>query len=137
MPGYATVQDVKDRVPERLLAQLTGATGHEVADGPIAAALADAGQVIDGYLAVLPAADRPAAAVLRPYALDIAIYALTRGRPGAEFEALRNRHTDAVAWLKWLAQGRFAASGQAATATGGGIDHYAPASVIAPGLEGF
>lgn len=113
MPGYATVQEVKDRVPERLLAQLTGATGQEVADGPIAAALADAGQIIDGYLAVLPTADRPAPEVLRPYALDIALYALTRGRPGAEFEALRNRHGDAVAWLKWLIQCRLAACGQA------------------------
>lgn len=135
---YASVQDVQDRVPERLLMQVTGASGGVLDEDTIAAALSDAADTIDSYLAVLPAAERPEGALLKPYAVDIALYALARGRPGEEFEALRNRYQDAVAYLKWLARERFPGGGRSESPTGGDIRHSAPDRVMTDEtLEGY
>jgi len=103
---YATTDDVQARIPEALLQQLTSSDGQSVDTGKIDAALRDAGSVIQGYLERAPVNSRPSDTVLRPYAIDIAIYRLAQGRPGQNFESVKAAHDEAVRFLSRIAEGR-------------------------------
>lgn len=110
--SYATPADVMARIDRAVLVQLTAdeaviAPDAEPDQDRIAHALDDAARTIDGYLARLDAARRPDTDVLRPYAIDIALYRLARARPGQHFESIKAGYDEAVAFLKALAEGRF------------------------------
>lgn len=106
--AYATIQDFKDRIDDQVVLDLTTRdNGATVDDQVIQRALDDAAAVIDGYLERIPADDRPSAAVLIPYCVDIAVYRLERNRPGQEFESIESAFKAAVKYLSDLAQGRY------------------------------
>ena len=105
--AYATVAQFKSRIDDRIVLDLTGDGGTAVDDGAIRNALDDASAVIDGYLERIPSADRPSAAVLLPYCVDIAVYRLQRNRPGQDFESIGNAFEAAVRFLSGVARGRY------------------------------
>lgn len=124
--AYATIQEFKDRIDDQVVLQLTTRDGQTADDAAIQQALDDAAAVIDGYLERISTADRPSAAVLRPYAVDIAVYRLARNRPGQEFESIQAAYEAAVKFLSRVAEGRFPGAGTSESPTGGAAVHYAP-----------
>lgn len=96
---YATVQDVLDRVAVQVLTDLT----TEGASGPpdqarIATALTDATGELDGWLGTIPVERHPGADTLRGQCIKVTLYLLTLGRPGKEFEQVRNAYNDVRAF---------------------------------------
>ena len=106
--GYATVDDLIARYPNRDLVQLTNEdpTVTTVNSAPLQRALDDAAAEIDGYLEgrfALPLADPPA--VLNRLACDIAMYRLQSLRPLHDLTDARKRYEDAIAFLLEAAKG--------------------------------
>lgn len=104
---YATVQDLRDRVPETELAQLTDEQGQDVQEATVLQAIRDASAEIDGYLAgryELPLVSAPE--ILVGLACDMAFYKLMRLRRAGDVEDARNRYDDAVAYLVRVAKGQ-------------------------------
>lgn len=136
--AYATQADMLARFGEDELIQLT-----DRADPPIgaidaavlAARLADADALIDGYLAgrySLPLASTPA--ILTQYACDVARYLLYGNKMP---EDVRDRYEDALRFLGRVADGRIGLGVTPAPAAGGPA-HAAGARVFdTAGLEGF
>lgn len=145
MPApYTTTAAITARLDARTLAQLAGDPPDA---GLLAAAVDDADAIIDGYLGKVAEAARPADATLEPRAIDIAIYRLTAGRPGQEFEAVRARYDDALKWLQATVDeylkatsgggGDDGGSGLPGT-TGGAVTWSAPTKSFGDGgLDGF
>lgn len=101
---YATQQDLVDRFGAAELVGLSdrAATG-EIDAAVVAGALADAEELVNGYLAkryALPLSVQPAR--LTGVVCDLARYALYTYEPP---EVVRTRHKDAVAWLRDVAAG--------------------------------
>jgi phage gp36-like protein len=106
--GYATVDDMIARYPNRDLVQLTNEdpTATTVNTPPMQQALDDAAAEIDGYLEgrfALPLTDPPA--VLNRLACDIAMYRLQSLRPLHDLADARKRYEDAIAFLLEAAKG--------------------------------
>jgi phage gp36-like protein len=133
---YATQSDLVARFGSAELAQLTDRVAGTAIDAAVvAAALADADALIDGYLAqryALPVTPTPA--LLLRAAADIARFLLHGKSAG---EAVRNAYDDALRVLRDLADGRAALPGAAAApaaqtpAAAGGAPQFAtPARVF-------
>lgn len=136
--AYATIQEFKDRIDDQIVLQLTTQDGTTVDDAAIQQALDDAGAVIDGYLERVSATDRPSPAVLRPYAVDIAVYRLARNRPGQEFESIKAAYEAATKFLSGVAAGRFPGAGTTESSTGGATIHAGPSRVFSSdNMSGF
>jgi phage gp36-like protein len=106
MPVYATHDDMVNRHGNDAVTVTFDRDGDGMLDSAAeSAALADASNEIDGYLAgvyTLPLATVPPLLVL--YCCDIAIY---RGAQGAVVtEEIRKRFEDAIKFLTMLAQGK-------------------------------
>jgi len=97
---FATVEQFLGRFDERFVAQLTSANGTAVDTVRVSSALTDATAELQGYLARIPAGRHPDAATLRVHAIKVATYLLSQGRPGKEFESIRNGYTDTIAFYK-------------------------------------
>lgn len=126
--AYATAQDLIDRFGEDELVQLTDRAltgGYDAA--VVNAALADAGALVEGYLAGryrVPVA--PVPPLLRRLACDIARHVLHGKAAG---ETVRAGHDDALRVLRDLADGRAALAG-ATAATGADVPAAAPGRVL-------
>ena len=107
---YATQADLVARFGTTELAQLTDRTAGTVIDAAVvAAALADADALVDGYLAqryALPVTPTPA--LLLRVACDIARFLLHGKAAG---EKVRDAYDDALKLLRDLADGRAALPG--------------------------
>lgn len=119
--AYASPADLVARFGEQqLLAVADRDQIGELHAAVLAAALADADQEIDAYLATryrLPLAAVPGR--IKAAACDIAFYRL---HPAAQPEDVRRRYADAIAFLRDLAAGKAAldlAGGQPQAAEGG------------------
>jgi phage gp36-like protein len=107
MAQYASTQDLRDRYPERDLAQLTDPDGLVVDEVRLSRALADASDEIDGYLQGryrLPLAEAPR--VLKLVACDVAMYRLLVLRPLGDIEDARKRYEDSQRFLRSVAEGK-------------------------------
>lgn len=120
--SYVTQADLEQRFGAAELAQLTDrVSGQIIDDAVVERAIADAGAMVDGYLAgryALPLATVPAAVTL--VAADIARYLLWGDRVS---DQVRKRYEDAVATLRAIAAGTFRLDGAQpiATAAGGNL----------------
>ena len=103
--SYATQQDLVDRFGELELIQLTDRENGAATDADVvAAALADADELVDSYIAArvaLPLATVPPRLVR--VAGDIARYYLHADAPT---EQVRTAYKDALAWLKDIGLGK-------------------------------
>lgn len=124
--AYASAQDMRNRYPEKDLRELTDELGAVINDGVLDSALADASDLIDGYLRgryALPLLDVPRSLVLM--ACTIAMYNLQQLRPVNDLEDARNRYKDIVAQLRDISQGKaqlaLSDAGQPAAQTDGPI----------------
>lgn len=133
--AYADLTALEDRAGEAEIRQVADRDRDGAADPEvIAAALADADAVIDGYIAARYA--RPLAsvpAILRGWAVSIARYILHRnGAP----EHVERDYKDAIAALKDVARGLIVLPvgplDQAPVPTGGGVLGDHPAEVFTP-----
>lgn len=102
---YAEPEDLVDRFGQRQLLAVADRDGiDELSAATLQAALADAAQEIDAYLAArysLPLAAVPGR--IKALACDIAFYKL---HPAAAPDDVRQRYTDALAFLRDLAAGK-------------------------------
>lgn len=130
--AYAALSDLVTRFGAEELEQLTDRSGRQDVDAAtVAARIADADAMIDGYLAqryALPVS--PVPVLLKGIACDIVRYML---HGSAATEAVRTAYTDALKLLRDLSSGAAVLPGAAAAlpganpAAGGGI-----VSVAAP-----
>lgn len=105
--SYATIADIRKWLDEDILVQLTddadtGSTDTDV----VAAALADANAVVDGYLGArhaLPLASPPA--IVKKLETDIAIVLLYNRRNGPP-EHWQKQHDNAIAFLRSVNEGK-------------------------------
>lgn len=100
---YATEEDMRIRFGEELLEQLSPPDEAGDAAATLAAALADATELIDSYAAAryrVPL--EPVPAPVRRWCADIARWFLDRARTD---EAIRKAYEDALAGLKDMARG--------------------------------
>lgn len=139
--AYATLQDLIDRFGEEELIQLT-----DRADPPAEAvdattverALADAGHLIDGYVAgryALPM--DPVPDLVKRLACDLARYLL---HTHAATEVVKDNHRDALRALADIAAGRITlqAAGISAPAAGDAVQASAPERIFTrDSLGGF
>lgn len=137
--GYADESDLRTRYGQDELLLLTDVNGDGAPDASaIAAALAAADEIIDGYLAgryALPLS--PAPGILKDVACAIARARLHReGAP----ENVRAGHDEAISRLKDIASGRFRlqAAGAETPAAGGAPQTLGGERVMSLGnLEAF
>lgn len=105
--SYATLTDIRKWLDEDVLIQLTDDGDAGVMDTEvIAAALADANAVVDGYLGArhaLPLASPPA--ILAKLEADIAIVMLYNRRNGPP-EHWQRQHDNAIAFLQKVNEGK-------------------------------
>ena len=118
--AYATVADFKARVDQRIVDQLASQSGQGADDAVIQQALDDGANVVDGYLAAVASEHRPAAGVLQPYAVDIALYRLALRRPGQSFESIKAGHDEAIKFLTRVAEGKLTGAGRESGGGGAG-----------------
>lgn len=100
---YATEEDMRIRFGEELLEQLFPPDEAGDAAAALAAALADATELIDSYAAAryrVPL--KPVPAPVRRWCADLARWFLDRARTD---EAIRKAYEDAIAGLKDMARG--------------------------------
>jgi len=117
--AYATKTDiVNERLnSEKLLELERHDTGEGDLDARTEAALADASARIDAYLGrryALPISDEGALALVKGYALDLAVYYLYLRYFGGVTEEQRNACLQAVGDLKKLSTGELALPGESA-----------------------
>ncbi len=133
--SYATLDDLTDRAGEAELRQIADRNRDGVVDADVvAAALGDADNLIDGYLATrfaLPLAAVPP--IVRTWAVSIARHVLHRNGPP---EHVVTDYKDAIAALKDVARGLIAlpvAAGAAEpVARPGDVMASHPAEVFTP-----
>lgn len=106
---YATVDEFRGRIDDHFAKQVTSVSGP-LDPARIQRALEDASAELDGYLPRVPPGMRPTPATLRIHAIKIAFYLLTGGRPGKEFESVRNGYTDTITFYDGLIKGADTAS---------------------------
>lgn len=108
---YVTASDLANRIGQDELTRLADRDGDDVADtGVIDASIAEAGGIIDGYLAGrydLPLSDTPA--VLKSIACDLVICGL---HPWDAPEDVHNRKKDAIKMLQQIADGKLVLDGR-------------------------
>lgn len=130
---YATLSDLIDRFGAEELTQLTDRDGvGDLGQAVIDQALADAGAVIDGYLAgryTLPLT--PVPAILVGYACDLARERLYKD---AATETVIRRADDARRFLALVGQGKLFLGVQPEPAGAAGVAWSAPERVMGEGL---
>jgi phage gp36-like protein len=130
---FATAQDLLDRIDEVLLAQLTSANGTTTDTVKLTNAVADASAVLNGYLRRVPRDSQPDADTLKTHCVTVALYYLAIGRPGKEFESIRNGYNDVIAFYKDLV-----AAAQSTVTSPLGLAGSAPPEVFSePAMSGF
>ncbi len=116
--AYATLADLEQRYGARRLIELTDRAEPPAGEpdaAAIAAAIADAGELIDSYLRpVMRLPLDPVPPRLRRVACEIAIYQL-HGEEAGKDSKTASDYRDAVAWLRDLAAGK-------ATLGAGGVE---------------
>lgn len=143
--AYATQQDLVDRFGDTELVQLsdrldpqTGTINATI----VAKALADAGELIDGYLANryrVPVA-APVPAILLQLAADIARYKLHVNEPP---DLVRKNYEDALKRLKEIGEGSFVLQAAGAEAPesqppAGGVEFSGPDRIFSnDSMRGF
>lgn len=105
---YSTLADISKVIQTATLAQLTNDAGGGTVDPPnIDKAIADADEVIDGYLRgrySLPLS--PVPTLIIKFSTDIAIYNIYSRRPEREMnETVETRYKDAIMMLKDIQKG--------------------------------
>lgn len=104
--SHATVEEFLARIESDFVQQLTtDAVGPEAdaeRQARIQAALDDATGELDGFLGRVPDGQRPSAATLRVHCIKIALYLLATGRPGKDFESIRNAYKDTTTFYEGL-----------------------------------
>lgn len=104
--AYATLADIRERLPEESLVNLTDdSDSGQVDEAVVARAIADADAEIEGYLArrhKLPVS--PVPNLVRKVSVELAIYHLHSRRGGAP-EEWRTRYEDARRLLENIARG--------------------------------
>lgn len=123
--SYATQQDIIDKYGE---AELVVSSDHnligEVDTAVVNRALVDAGDEIDTYLAgryTLPL--NPVPPVLKPLAVDIALYKMSTAP--AVTEEKRKRYDDALGLLKMIARGEISLGRQSSAVSTAGASFNA------------
>jgi phage gp36-like protein len=123
---YAIAQDLKDRYPAKVLAELTDVNGVTINDAALDLALADASVEIDGFLVgryALPLSDPPAN--LKLYACEIAFYRLMKGASQEAIKDAKDRYDSALRYLRSVSEGKtqlsLSADDQSAPQTDGPI----------------
>lgn len=100
MASFATVSDFLARIDEKIVAPILGVLpGGSIGateQARIQAALDDATAEISSYEPRVPTAHWPAADTLLIHCCKVAMYLLTLGRPGKEFEQIRNAYNDTI-----------------------------------------
>jgi phage gp36-like protein len=108
---YATRQNIVDRYGAAALTVAADRDSDGAEDaGVVDQALTDASELIDSYLAskyTLPLPLPNAPAVLTQMAVDIAFYKLCQGA-AALTDEIKDRNTQALRWLRDVADGRAA-----------------------------
>lgn len=99
---FATVAQFLGRFEARFAAQLTSDSGDAVDNNKVLGALADATGELEGYLDRIPATRRPNPDTLRVHCIKVATALLAGGRPGKEFDSIRNNYTDTISFYKDL-----------------------------------
>lgn len=131
---FATVAEFLRRFDELFVAQLTSATGAVADQNKVADALADATGELAGFLGRLPTSKHPPAETLRVHCIKVAIALLAQGRPGKEFDSIRNAYTDTIAFYRDMVTASEAANGTSSL----GISSDAPDPVFTDSaLSGF
>jgi phage gp36-like protein len=97
-----TVAQLRERIDEQVLIQLTDPNGQAVDETKLARALTDAAGIIEGYTFRLPESARPPASTLDAYQISLGLYVLAGNRPGAEFDSIRARAKAAIDYLDKL-----------------------------------
>jgi len=97
-----TVAQLRERIDESILIQLTDPNGVAVDETKLTHALSDAAGQIAGYTYKLSDADKPPAETLDAYQVSLAFYALAGNRPGTEFDSIRARAKMAIDYLAAL-----------------------------------
>ncbi len=100
--SFATVAEFLLRFDALFVAQLTSIDDLAANESRVGLALDDATAEISGFLPRIPAARRPDAATRRVHCIKIAAYLLAQGRPGGEFESIRNGYTDTIKYYRDL-----------------------------------
>jgi phage gp36-like protein len=134
MPApYATAEQFVARLDERFAAQLTSADGTTVDAVKVSTACADATAELYGYVRRIPEDSRPDEDTLRVHCIKVALYLLSMGRPGKEYDSIRNAYNDTIAYYKELLT---AATAQVTSPLG--VSSDAPAAVFTDAsLRGF
>lgn len=105
--AYCSLDDIKEKISEERLIQLTDDAGAGVVDTAcVARAIADAGAEIDAYCGSryqVPL--NPVPGIVRKFCVDIAIYSLLQRREGASEDRQRD-YKNAVAFLQNVASGK-------------------------------
>jgi phage gp36-like protein len=99
-----TVAQLRERIDETILVQLTDPNNSAVDEKKLEHALADAAGQIAGYTFTLAASDIPPEATLDAYQTSLALYALAGNRPGTEFDSIRARAKMAIDYLDGLSK---------------------------------
>jgi len=112
--AYATLDDIRERLPEDELVNLTDDAGAGAVDAAaVARAIADADAEIDGYLGGRhPVPLSPVPALVRKLSVEVAIYHLHSRRGGAP-EEWRKRYEDGRRLLENIAKGLVTLGGDA------------------------
>lgn len=138
---YATQDDLTTRYGADELVQLTDTEGTGEADAAkIAAAIADAEQTVNGYVAGRYAVPlTPVPAQVRRWACDLARYYL---HPVAVSELVEKNYQAAIAGLKDVSKGVICLAAEGANVAAAPADDYAalidaPPSVMAEFLRDF
>ena len=104
--AYCALADIKDKIPEARLVQLTDDAGAgEIDEDIIDEAIADADAEIDSYCGTrydVPFASAPA--IIRKMSVDIAIYNIFARRQGAP-EDRKERYDNAIRFLRDVSKG--------------------------------
>lgn len=140
---YATPADMITRYSPDALLQVTDPEGEALHEEVLSAALADAADEIDGYLAArytLPLAQRPK--VLTLLSCSIAMYRLLSLRTLGDVEDARKRYEDAIAFLRDVANGKIglgvSETGLAPPTSPGGVAiHTTPSRFGDDQMQGF
>lgn len=106
--AYSTLSDIRQRIGERELIELTDDDGSGLVDEDVAAsAIADADEEIDSYVGSRYAVPiTPVPGILRKFSADIAIYNLHSRRDDSIPEIRKARYENAVKFLTAVASGK-------------------------------
>lgn len=125
--SFATVEEFLARVDASIVGPLLGVPDGGTIGAPeearVQAALDDATAELEGYKPRISTDRWPAAPTLLIHTVKVGMYLLTLGRPGAEFEQIRNAYTDTI---------KFYTDAVAAADAGGGASSPLEGSAVIP-----